>query len=127
MAKFISKSANIYNNNLVMSSMYQNMSSWMPVMKSWQFPQQSLPLLMFKLQNNIFQIIIIIILIMHSLADAWLTFVNFLEKVFQLLLGHCLPLKYFFRGQYVCAYKWEWRSDLSGKDNSLITFLTNII
>jgi len=32
---------------------------------------------------------------MHSLADAWLTFVNFLEKVFQLLLGHCLPLKYF--------------------------------
>ncbi len=95
MEQITSKSTNIYNNYLVMSSMYQNMSSWMPVMKSWQFPQQSLPLLMFKLQNNIFQIIIIIILIMHSLADAWLTFVNFLEKVFQLLLGHCLPLKYF--------------------------------
>jgi len=39
MAKFTSKSANIYDDYLGMSSMYQNMSSWMPVLKSWQFPQ----------------------------------------------------------------------------------------
>jgi len=78
MAKFTSKRTNIYDEYLGMSSMYQNMSSWMPVLKSWQFPQQSLSLLIFDSNGNNN--------IINSLADAWLHFVSFLEKVFQLFL-----------------------------------------
>jgi len=40
--KIYLKKCNIWNKYLIMSSMYKNMSSWTPVMKSWQLPQQCL-------------------------------------------------------------------------------------
>ena len=65
------------------------------------------------------------IILIYSLADAWLSLINFLEKVFQLLLGHCLSLKSFFRGQYECLHV-RLELDLSGNVNTLIITYHNI-
>jgi len=87
--------------------------TWVPGCQCWSHGSSlntSLSLLIFHSNGNN--------IIINSLADAWLHFVNFLEKVFQLFLGHCLPWKSFFRGQYISAYRWEWR--LTDQENTIL-------
>ena len=100
-----------------MSSVCQNMSSRRPVMHDIMAVPQTIFTFIKTSKSTI--IITMVIILIYSLADAWLSFINFLEKVFQLLLWHCLSLKSFFRGRYECLHV-RLELNLSGNVNTLI-------